>query len=106
MENLMENLELGPPKLHFKYLFVFFMCLYLEHFLCKRLLLIKVSSEAVKHGKPHSGTLHRFMQLAEDSSRQAFQSIESIVHAFGSVSMMLESTYHAVYRQVPFRFFL
>lgn len=38
-----------------------------------------------------------FLQVAEDSSRQAFQSIESIVHAFGSVSMMLESTYHAVY---------
>nr|XP_045610186.1 peroxisomal membrane protein PEX13-like [Procambarus clarkii] len=38
-----------------------------------------------------------FMQAAEESSRQAFQSIESIVHAFGSVSMMLESTYHAVY---------
>ncbi|KAG7171671.1 Peroxisomal membrane protein PEX13-like [Homarus americanus] len=38
-----------------------------------------------------------FIRLAEDSSRQAFQSIESIVHAFGSVSMMLESTYHAVY---------
>lgn len=27
----------------------------------------------------------------------AFQSIESIVHAFGSVSMMLESTFHAVH---------
>lgn len=38
MENLMENLELGPQKLHFKYLYFFFMCLYLEHFLCKRLL--------------------------------------------------------------------
>ncbi|XP_076064502.1 peroxisomal biogenesis factor 13 isoform X2 [Oratosquilla oratoria] len=38
-----------------------------------------------------------FVQMAEESSRQAFQSIESIVHAFGSVSMMLESTYHAVY---------
>ncbi|XP_071512841.1 peroxisomal membrane protein PEX13 [Panulirus ornatus] len=38
-----------------------------------------------------------FIHLAEESSRPAFQSIESIVHAFGSVSMMLESTYHAVY---------
>lgn len=47
---------------------------------------------------------HRFIQLAENSSRQAFQSIESIVHAFGSVSMMLESTYHALYRQVPFKY--
>ncbi|ELU04457.1 hypothetical protein CAPTEDRAFT_163996 [Capitella teleta] len=38
-----------------------------------------------------------FVQQAEDSSRQAFQSIESIVQAFGSVSMMLESTFYAVY---------
>lgn len=38
-----------------------------------------------------------FVQVAEESSRQAFQSIESIVHAFGSVSMMLESTYSAVH---------
>ncbi|XP_066272787.1 peroxisomal membrane protein PEX13-like [Branchiostoma lanceolatum] len=39
----------------------------------------------------------RFVQAAEESSRQAFQSIESIVSAFGSVSMMLESTFYAVY---------
>ena len=38
-----------------------------------------------------------FIRIAEESSRQAFQSIESIVHAFGSVSMMLESTYFAVH---------
>ena len=38
-----------------------------------------------------------FIRLAEESSRQAFQSIESIVHAFASVSMMLESTYFAVH---------
>lgn len=38
-----------------------------------------------------------FIRVAEESSRQAFQSIESIVHAFGSVSMMLESTYFAVH---------
>lgn len=38
-----------------------------------------------------------FVQQAEDSSRQAFQSIESIVQAFGSVSMMMESTFYAVY---------
>lgn len=38
-----------------------------------------------------------FIRMAEESSRQAFQSIESIVHAFGSVSMMLESTYFAVH---------
>lgn len=38
-----------------------------------------------------------FVRVAEESSRQAFQSIESIVQAFGSVSMMLESTYYAVH---------
>ncbi|KAK3880476.1 hypothetical protein Pcinc_015023 [Petrolisthes cinctipes] len=38
-----------------------------------------------------------FIRLAEESSRPAFESIESIVHAVGSVSMMLESTYHAVH---------
>ena len=38
-----------------------------------------------------------FVQQAEESSRQAFQSIESIVQAFGSVAMMLESTFYAVY---------
>ncbi|XP_069676487.1 peroxisomal membrane protein PEX13 [Periplaneta americana] len=39
----------------------------------------------------------RFIQMAEESSRPAFQSIESIVHAFGSVSFMLESTFNAMY---------
>ncbi len=38
-----------------------------------------------------------FARMAEENSRQAFQSIESIVQAFGSVSMMLESTYSAVF---------
>jgi len=35
--------------------------------------------------------------MAEESSRPAFQSIESLVHTFGSVSFMLESTFNAVY---------
>nr|XP_023695234.1 peroxisome biogenesis factor 13 [Paramormyrops kingsleyae] len=39
----------------------------------------------------------RFVQHAEESSRGAFQSIESIVHAFSSVSMMLDATFSAVY---------
>jgi peroxin-13 len=43
------------------------------------------------------GSENDFVRLAEESSRQAFQSIESIVQAFGSVSMMLESTYFAVH---------
>ena len=38
-----------------------------------------------------------FVRMAEENSRQAFQSIESIVQAVGSVAMMLESTFHAVY---------
>ena len=42
-------------------------------------------------------TQNRFIQLAEESSLPAFQSIEAIVHAFGSVSMKLESTFHAVH---------
>lgn len=40
---------------------------------------------------------NRFIQIAEESSRPAFQSIESLVRAFTSVSMMLESTFHATY---------
>lgn len=39
----------------------------------------------------------RFIQLAEESSRPAFQSIESLVQAFHSVSMMLDSTFNAVF---------
>lgn len=38
-----------------------------------------------------------FMSRAEENSRAAFQAIESIVQAFGSVTMMLESTFHAVH---------
>ncbi|XP_054152994.1 peroxisomal membrane protein PEX13-like [Oppia nitens] len=36
-------------------------------------------------------------RIADESCRPAFQSIESIVQAFASVSMMLESTYFAVH---------
>ncbi|KAK1793698.1 hypothetical protein P4O66_011465 [Electrophorus voltai] len=39
----------------------------------------------------------RFVQQAEESSRGAFQSVESIVHAFASVSMMMDATFSAVY---------
>ncbi|XP_072907163.1 peroxisome biogenesis factor 13 [Hemitrygon akajei] len=39
----------------------------------------------------------RFVRQAEESSRGAFHSIESIVHAFASVSMMLDATFSAVY---------
>lgn len=48
---------------------------------------------------PHAEdvTPSRFVQQAEESSRGAFQSIESIVQAFASVSMMLDATFSAVY---------
>lgn len=39
----------------------------------------------------------RFVQQAEESSRGAFQSIESIVQTFASVSMMMDATFSAVY---------
>lgn len=38
-----------------------------------------------------------FARRAEENSRQAFESVESIVNAFTSVSMMLDSTFQAVY---------
>ena len=42
-----------------------------------------------------------FVRFAEDSSRPAFETIFSIVNGFNSVSMMLDSTYHAF--QASFR---
>ena len=36
-------------------------------------------------------------RLADESTRSAFQSVEHVVQAFSSVSMMLESTYFALY---------
>jgi peroxin-13 len=38
-----------------------------------------------------------FLRVAEDNSRFAFQSIQSVVQAFSAVSAMFESTFHAVY---------
>ncbi|RNA31362.1 peroxisome biogenesis factor 13 [Brachionus plicatilis] len=38
-----------------------------------------------------------FLRAAEENSRGAFQSIESVVQAFSAVSAMFESTYYAVY---------
>lgn len=38
-----------------------------------------------------------FLRAAEENSRSAFQSIESVVGAFTAVSAMFESTYYAVY---------
>lgn len=40
---------------------------------------------------------NRFIQIAEESSRPAFQSIQSVLQAFSSVTMMFESTFHAIH---------
>lgn len=53
-----------------------------------------MSGYGASYGQPNDND---FVRMAEESSRQAFQSIESIVQAFASVSMMLESTYFAVH---------
>ena len=45
-------------------------------------------------GAPAGNT---FLRTAEESSRNAFQSIESVVQAFSAVSAMFESTYYAVF---------
>ncbi|CAG2194145.1 PEX13 [Mytilus edulis] len=45
----------------------------------------------------NGGEYNGFARQAEENSRQAFQSVESIVNAFTSVSMMLDSTFQAVY---------
>ncbi|KAB7495941.1 Peroxisomal membrane protein PEX13 [Armadillidium nasatum] len=37
-----------------------------------------------------------FTEEAQESSREAFANIERIVHTFGSVNMMIESTYYAL----------
>lgn len=38
----------------------------------------------------------RFIQMAEESSRSAFQSIESVVSTIGNIATMLDSTYFAL----------
>lgn len=48
------------------------------------------------YNRPY-GTTGGFTSQAEESTRNAFQSVESIVRAFTSVSTMLESTLGAVY---------
>lgn len=44
-----------------------------------------------------SDTCSSFAQMAEESTRPAFESIESVVNVVSSISLMLESTYHAVH---------
>ncbi|CAC5414516.1 PEX13 [Mytilus coruscus] len=50
-----------------------------------------------QYGSYGNGEYNGFARQAEENSRQAFQSVESIVNAFTSVSMMLDSTFQAVY---------
>ena len=50
-----------------------------------------------RFGYGQGDSVSSFARQAEESSRPAFQSIESIVGAFSSVSMMLDSTFQAVY---------
>ncbi|XP_011499763.1 PREDICTED: peroxisomal membrane protein PEX13 [Ceratosolen solmsi marchali] len=45
---------------------------------------------------PSGDVENRFVQYAEESTRPAFQSIETMVHTFSSVTMMLESTFFAM----------
>ncbi|XP_012257895.2 peroxisomal membrane protein PEX13 [Athalia rosae] len=47
-------------------------------------------------GGPSGDAENRFVQIAEESTRPAFQSIESMVQTFSSVTMMLESTFFAM----------
>jgi len=57
-----------------------------------------MGSYSAGFGSPGDGPIeNRFIQLAEESSLPAFQAIGSVVHAFGSISMMLESSFHAVH---------
>ncbi len=49
------------------------------------------------YGLGTNNSSNSFLRAAEDSSRSAFQSIESVVYAFSAVSAMFESTYLAVY---------
>ena len=49
------------------------------------------------YGNPSNVPMSNFSQLAIDESRSAFSSIESIIHTFRSISLMLESTFTSVY---------
>ncbi|XP_041980964.1 peroxisomal membrane protein PEX13 [Aricia agestis] len=50
-----------------------------------------------RYGPMYGGDIEsRFIQMAEESSRPTFDSIQSVVHAVGSVAMMLENTFFAL----------
>ncbi|KAG5675116.1 hypothetical protein PVAND_005045 [Polypedilum vanderplanki] len=51
------------------------------------------------YGRPFGNPLDpemRFIQMAEESSRSTFQSIESVVSTIGNIATMLDSTYFAL----------
>ncbi|KAK0177482.1 hypothetical protein PV328_001532 [Microctonus aethiopoides] len=54
------------------------------------------SSGYGQFGGPSGDVETRLVQFAEESSRPAFQSIESIINTFSSITMMLESTFFAM----------
>ncbi|KAI8432747.1 hypothetical protein MSG28_013706 [Choristoneura fumiferana] len=49
-----------------------------------------------RYGPVYGDIESRFIQVAEESSRPAFDSIQSLVNAVGSVAMMLENTFFAL----------
>lgn len=49
------------------------------------------------YGLATNNSTNSFLRAAEENSRSAFQSIESVVGAFSAVAAMFESTYFAVY---------
>ncbi|XP_023945556.1 probable peroxisomal membrane protein PEX13 [Bicyclus anynana] len=49
-----------------------------------------------RYGPMYGDIENRFIQMAEENSRPAFDSIQSVVNAVGSVAMMLESTFFAL----------
>ncbi|CAG5055095.1 unnamed protein product [Parnassius apollo] len=50
-----------------------------------------------RYGPMYGGDIEsRFIQIAEERSRPAFDSIQSLVNAVGSVAMMLENTFFAL----------
>ncbi len=55
------------------------------------------SGFAGPYGAPNPAGDNAFVRLAEENSRPAFETIQSIVHTFGSISMMFESTYYALH---------
>ena len=48
------------------------------------------------YGSSAAPTPH-FIQMAEENTRPAFETIQSVVYSFNSISMMFESTYYALH---------